>query len=65
MLAVAAAFVAIAGLVWCVLSVLLAIVSVGVGPRLGAEVARVGGPPAVVALVAGTISMLARRSGGE
>lgn len=58
---VAAAFVAVAGIVWCALSVLLAVASVGVAPELTGEIARVGGPPAVVALVAGAIALWARR----
>jgi hypothetical protein len=58
---VAAAFVAVAGLVWCVLSILLAVASVGVAPALAADVGRVGGPPAVVAVVAGAVALWARR----
>lgn len=59
--AVAAAFVATAGIVWLVLSVLLAVAAVGVGSGLREEVLRVGGPPAVVALVAGALAAWARR----
>jgi len=58
---VAAAFVAVAGTLWLVLSVLLAVASVGFGADLWPEVIRVGGPPAVVAVVAGTVSAWARR----
>jgi len=64
MMGVAAAFVAVAGLVWCLLSVLLAVATIGVGPMLGAEVVRVGGPPAVVAIVAGVVSFVVRRRDG-
>jgi hypothetical protein len=61
LLGVAAAFVAVAGLLWCVLSILLAVVTVGLGSALSDEVARVGGPPAVVAVVAGALAWWARR----
>lgn len=58
---VAAAFVAVAGIVWTALSVLLAVVGVGIGPGLGPEIVRVGGPPAVVAVVAGLVALWAKR----
>jgi hypothetical protein len=58
---VAAAFVAVAGIVWLVLSVLLALTAVGVGPALWPEVIRVGGPPAVFAVVAAAVAAWARR----
>lgn len=58
---VVASFVAAAGIVWCVLSILLVVASVGVVPDLSAEIARVGGPPAVVAVAAGALALWARR----
>jgi uncharacterized membrane protein len=61
LLGVAAAFVAVAGIVWLVLSVVLAAAAFGITPALWAEVLRVGGPPAVVAVVAAIVAGWSRR----
>jgi hypothetical protein len=58
---VAAGFVSVAGFVWLALAVLLVVVADGTSRDLAREVLRVGGPPGVVAVVAGLVSLWARR----